>query len=78
LRGQKPTLQSDKALFEAVQQKLSTHQPHKTLTRQKADHLLRDLLFDDAGLTLTLDLRPRLTTGGLESALDMPRRDIIG
>jgi hypothetical protein len=36
-------------LFEAVQQKLSVHQSHKTLTRQKADHLLRDLLFDDAG-----------------------------
>src|SRR3974377_1665179 len=40
---------SNKALFEAVQQKLSAHQSHKTLTRQKSDHLLRDLLFDDAG-----------------------------
>jgi len=39
----------DKSLFEAVQQKLSAHQSHKTLTRQKSDHLLRDLLFDDAG-----------------------------
>ena len=39
----------DKALFEAVQQKLSAHQSHKTLTRQKSDHLLKDLLFDDAG-----------------------------
>jgi site-specific DNA recombinase len=39
----------DKALFEAVQQKLSEHQSHKTLTRQKSDHLLKDLLFDDAG-----------------------------
>ena len=39
----------DKALFEAVQQKLSDHQSHRTLTRQKADHLLKDLLFDDAG-----------------------------
>jgi hypothetical protein len=36
-------------LFEAVQQKLSAHQSHKTLTRQKTDHLLKDLLFDDAG-----------------------------
>jgi len=71
-------LRSDRALFEAVQQKLSTHQSHKTLTRQKADHLLRDLLFDDAGLILTLDLRPRLSTGGLESARDIPRRDIVG
>jgi len=32
-----------------VQQKLSAHQSHKTLTRQKSAHLLRDLLFDDAG-----------------------------
>ena len=39
----------DKSLFEAVQQKLSAHQSHKTLTRQKSDHLLKDLLFDDAG-----------------------------
>jgi site-specific DNA recombinase len=39
----------DKALFEAVQQKLSAHRSHTTLVRQKADHLLRDLLFDDAG-----------------------------
>jgi hypothetical protein len=31
------------------EQKLSTHQSHKTLTRHKADHLLKDLLFDDAG-----------------------------
>lgn len=39
----------DKALFEAVQQKLSAHQSHKTLTRQKSDQLLKDLLLDDAG-----------------------------
>ena len=39
----------DKSLFEAVQHKLSAHQSHKTLTRQTSDHLLRDLLFDDAG-----------------------------
>ena len=39
----------DKSLFQAVQQKLSAHQSHKTLTRQKSDHLLKDLLFDDAG-----------------------------
>jgi len=46
--GEQPAI-LDRALFEAVQQKLSAHQSHKTLTRQKADHLLRDLLFDDAG-----------------------------
>jgi hypothetical protein len=39
----------DKSLFDAVQQKLSAHQSHNTLTRQKSDHLLKDLLFDDAG-----------------------------
>ena len=48
LPGEQPAI-IDKALFEAVQQKLSDHQSHRTLTRQKADHLLKDLLFDDAG-----------------------------
>jgi DNA invertase Pin-like site-specific DNA recombinase len=48
LPGEQPAI-LDKALFEAVQQKLSVHQSHKTLTRQKSDHLLKDLLFDDAG-----------------------------
>jgi site-specific DNA recombinase len=48
LPGEQPAIM-DKALFEAVQQKLSAHQSHKTLTRQKSDHLLKDLLFDDAG-----------------------------
>jgi hypothetical protein len=48
LLGEQPAI-IDKALFEAVQQKLSAHQSHNTLTRQKSDHLLRDLLFDDAG-----------------------------
>jgi DNA invertase Pin-like site-specific DNA recombinase len=48
LPGEQPAI-LDRALFEAVQQKLSAHQSHKTLTRQKSDHLLKDLLFDDAG-----------------------------
>jgi site-specific DNA recombinase len=48
LPGEQPAI-LDKSLFEAVQQKLSAHQSHKTLTRQKSDHLLKDLLFDDAG-----------------------------
>src|SRR5262245_16995875 len=39
----------DRSLFEAVQQKLSAPRSYTTLTRQKSDHLLRDLLFDDAG-----------------------------
>jgi DNA invertase Pin-like site-specific DNA recombinase len=48
LPGEQPAIM-DKSLFEAVQQKLSDHQFHKTLTRLKSDHLLKDLLFDDAG-----------------------------
>jgi len=48
LPGEQPAI-IDRSLFDAVQQKLSAHQSHKTLTRQKADHLLKDLLFDDAG-----------------------------
>ena len=48
LPGEQPAI-VDRALFEAAQKKLSAHQSHRTLTRQKADHLLRDLLFDDAG-----------------------------
>ena len=48
LPGEQPAI-LDSALFEAVQQKLSAHQSHKTLTRQNSDHLLKDLLFDDAG-----------------------------
>jgi site-specific DNA recombinase len=48
LPGEQPAI-LDKALFEAVQQKLSEHQSHKTLTRLKSDHLLKDLPFDDAG-----------------------------
>jgi site-specific DNA recombinase len=48
LPGEQPAIM-DKALFEAVQQKLSAHQSHKTPTRQKSDHLLKDLLFDNAG-----------------------------
>jgi hypothetical protein len=48
LPGEQPAI-LDRGLFEAVQQKLSIHQSHKILTRQKSDHLLRDLLFDDAG-----------------------------
>jgi site-specific DNA recombinase len=48
LPGEQPAI-LDKSLFEAVQQKLTAHQSHQTLTRQKSDHLLKDLLFDDAG-----------------------------
>jgi site-specific DNA recombinase len=48
LPGEQPAI-LNKALFDAVQQKLSANQSHRTLTRQKSDHLLKELLFDDAG-----------------------------
>jgi site-specific DNA recombinase len=48
LPGEQPAI-LDNELFDAVQHKLSEHQSHKTLTRQRSDHLLKDLLFDDAG-----------------------------
>jgi site-specific DNA recombinase len=48
LPGEQPAI-LDRNLFEAVQRKLSDQQSHATLTRQKSDHLLKDLLFDDAG-----------------------------
>jgi site-specific DNA recombinase len=48
LPGAQPAIM-DRSLFEAVQQKLSAHRSHKTLTRQKSDHLLKGLLFDDTG-----------------------------
>lgn len=52
LPGEQPAI-IDKALFEAVQQKLSDHQSHRTLTRHRSEHLLKDLLFDDAGHLMT-------------------------
>ena len=48
LPGEQPAI-IDRDLFDAVQQKLSDQQSHTTLTRQKAEHLLAGLLFDDAG-----------------------------
>jgi DNA invertase Pin-like site-specific DNA recombinase len=52
LPGEQPAI-IDKALFEAVQRKLSDHQAHQTLSRHKSEHLLRDLLFDDVGHIMT-------------------------
>jgi site-specific DNA recombinase len=47
LPGEQPAI-LDRDLFEAVQQILSAHQSHRTLTRDRSDHLLKDFLFDDA------------------------------
>jgi site-specific DNA recombinase len=39
----------DRALFEAVRQKSLAQWSHRTTVRNKSDHLLAGLLFDDAG-----------------------------
>src|SRR5258708_22479927 len=39
----------DRALFEAVRQKSLAQWSHRTVARNKSDHLLMGLLFDDAG-----------------------------
>ena len=39
----------DRALFDAVRQKSPDQWSHRTIVRNKSDHLLTGLLFDDAG-----------------------------
>jgi site-specific DNA recombinase len=39
----------DRALFDAVRQKSLAQWSHRTIVRNKSDHLLTGLLFDDAG-----------------------------
>jgi site-specific DNA recombinase len=39
----------DRALFQAVRQKALAQWSHRTIVRNKSDHLLTGLLFDDAG-----------------------------
>ena len=48
LPGEQPTIM-DRALFDAVRQKSLAQWSHRTTTRNKSDHLLTELLFDDAG-----------------------------
>jgi hypothetical protein len=48
LPGEQPPIM-ERALFDAVQQKLTDHWTAKTRIRNAGDHLLRGLLFDDAG-----------------------------
>jgi site-specific DNA recombinase len=48
LPGEQPPIM-DRALFEAVQQKRLAQWSHRTVQRNKSDHLLTGLLFDDAG-----------------------------
>jgi DNA invertase Pin-like site-specific DNA recombinase len=48
LPGEQPPI-IERALFDAVQQKLTAHWTAKTSIRNAGDHLLRGLLFDDAG-----------------------------
>jgi hypothetical protein len=48
LPGEQPPIM-DRSLFDAVRQKSLAQWSHRTTVRSKADHLLRSLLFDDAG-----------------------------
>jgi site-specific DNA recombinase len=48
LPGEQPTIM-DRALFDAVRQKSLAQWSHRTIVRNKSDHLLTGLLFDDAG-----------------------------
>jgi site-specific DNA recombinase len=48
LPGEQPPI-LERALFEAVRQKSLTQWSHRTVVRNKSDHLLTGLLFDDAG-----------------------------
>ena len=48
LPGEQPPIM-DRALFEAVRQKSLAQWSHRTVVRNKSEHLLTGLLFDDAG-----------------------------
>src|SRR5207237_2828807 len=48
LPGEQPSIM-DRTLFEAVRQKSLAQWSHRTVVRNKSDHLLTGLLFDDAG-----------------------------
>ena len=48
LPGEQPPIM-ERALFEAVRQKSLAQWSHRTVVRNKSDHLLTGLLFDDAG-----------------------------
>src|SRR5882672_7535124 len=48
LPGEQPPIM-DRTLFEAVRQKSVAQWSHRTIVRNKSDHLLTGLLFDDAG-----------------------------
>src|SRR6478672_11774272 len=48
LPGEQPSIM-DRALFDAVRQKARPQWSHRTVLRNKSDHLLAGLLFDDAG-----------------------------
>jgi site-specific DNA recombinase len=48
LPGQQPPIM-DRALFESARQKSLDRWSHRTILRNKSDHLLTGLLFDDAG-----------------------------
>ena len=45
----RPDVRTHRSHRVAVQQKLTEHRANNTHSRRKEDHLLKDLLFDDAG-----------------------------
>jgi site-specific DNA recombinase len=57
-------------LFEAVREKSLAQWSHRTLVRNKSDHLLAGLLFDDAGHRMT----PTHATKAPASAIAITRR----
>ena len=61
LPGEQPPI-LDRALFEAVRQKALAQWSHRTLVRNKSDHLLTGLLFDDAGYRM---VPTHATKGGI-------------
>jgi hypothetical protein len=61
LSGEQPAIM-DRALFDAVQQKLTDQWTNRTTIRNASDHLLTGLLFDDAGHRM---LPTHATKGGI-------------
>jgi site-specific DNA recombinase len=57
LSGEQPPI-LDRALFEAVRQKALAQWSHRTLSRNKSDHLLAGLLFDDTGHRCQFPVKP--------------------
>src|SRR5260370_11594297 len=78
LPGEQPPI-LDRALFEAVRQKSLVQWSHRTVVRNKSDHLLTGLLFDDAGhrmIASTPVLHGEARTASAGSISRVPAADI--